>query len=514
MLDLFCLGVAMTVGQAGNPALVPPPEYPRPQLVQQVTPGYNAPTLVAQGKPVISVDPAPLTLPALRVAQPAQLPVDKKDVKDAPKVEEKKEEEKKEEEEKKDEPTTYFFMKMLDGTPLGKTLEDRRISISGWTQMSYTGSSADTVNLPVVWNDRANRFLLQQHWLTIQKSLDTESKCASYGWRLDAMFGSDYRFLLMRGLFNSQLLNSKPNANEPGGFEQNLYGFDLPQFYVNAYLPNLFEGTEIRAGRMYTPWGLESVEGVTTPLLSRSYAFNWSPPFFHMAVAVLPKFNKNWSGQFMVANGNDVFFDPSQELRFVGALTWKSDDENDSVTVATSIGRGKFNAGDPFNPATNGLQSEAAGRNNMNAFDLVYTHKFNDCFSYGLEAIYGYQTGVPTTNVVGAVSGAMIKTNANSGTAHWGSVAQYFTYKWSDKVSTIFRGEIFDDFEGQRTGYEGVYYAGTFGVQYKPKDWLWIRPEIRYDYNGDSTPFNFSPTTGAGTSHHVWTAAADLIIRW
>jgi hypothetical protein len=227
-----------------------------------------------------------------------------------------------------------------------------------------------------------------------------------------------------------------------------------------------------------------------------------------MAVAVLPKFNKNWSGQFMLANGNDVFFDPAQELRFVGALTWKSDDEKDSVTVATSFGRGKFNAGEPFNPATNGLQSEAAGRNNMNAFDLVWTHKFNDKFSYGVEMIYGYQSGVPSTASVGALSAALVSETPMSGTAHWGSICQYFTYNWTEKFSTILRAEVFDDFEGQRTGFEGLYTAVTIGAQYKPKDWLWIRPEIRYDYNGYTRPFD------NGARHGLLTAATDLIIKW
>ncbi len=517
MFDVFALSVALSVGQAGTPAVVPPP----PDLPQKVT-TVDPIVPQANGRTVITVEPISATSPRLQ-AKPVALQKDgSKELQDpkskgnsdinpeAKKDEEKKDEEKKDED-KKDEPKKDdrgLFMKMLDGTPMGETLKDKKISISGWTQMSYTGSGAGTVNLPVVWNDRANKFLIQQHWITVQKALDTESKEASFGWRVDGMFGTDYRYMMIRGFWNSQLLNTKVNQAEPNGFQQNLYGFDLPQFFANAYLPNLFEGTELRAGRVYTPWGMESVEGVSSPLLSRSYAFNWAPPFFHTALVAMPKFSKNWSGVAMLALGNDTFFSGSDELRFIGNINWKSDDEKTTATFATSLGRGKFNAGAPFNPATNGLMSEAAGRNNFNAFDFVFTHKVTDKFTYSMEAIYAYQSGVPTSASVGVISGAIISDDPVSKTANWWSVAQYFQYQWTDQLASIFRPEVFDDLEGQRTGFKGVYYAGTFGYQYKPKDWLWFRPEIRYDYNGQSTPFN------NGTQHHLWTASTDMIIRW
>ncbi len=503
MLDVFALSVALSVGQGGTPALVPVPELPRNVAVPSIAPMPSAParlTGLPTQRSVISVDPMPAPYIAVRQDPMTEAKIEPKA--DAPAEEEKKEEE-------EAPPEKGFFMKALEGTALGQKMEDKRFSISGWTQMSYTkGNWNKPTTLPVVWNDRNNAFLLQQHWLKMGKDIDADSKEFSWGWNVDAMIGTDYRFMMIRGLFNEQLLGSQINANEPGGFKQNLYGFDLPTFYLRGYAPNLFEGTEFRVGRQTTPWGVESIEGPTSPLLSRSYAFNWSPPFFHMAISALPKFSKNWSGTFMLANGNDVFIDPSQELRFVGALTHTSDDEKTTVTAATSFGRGKFNAGDPFNPATNGLMSEAAGRNNFNAFDIVINRKVTDNFTYALEAIYAYQTGVPTTGNVGALTGAAVNTDPVSVTANWWSVVNYFIYKHSDCVSSIVRAELFDDADGQRTGFEGVYYAGTFGIQFKPKDWLLVRPEIRYDYNGYSTPFN------GGTQHYQWTAATDLIVRW
>jgi hypothetical protein len=267
-----------------------------------------------------------------------------------------------------------------------------------------------------------------------------------------------------------------------------------------VYIPTLFEGTDIRAGRLFTPWGYESLEGVSTPFVSRSYAFNWSPPFTHMGIMVSPQFNKQWSGKFMLANGNDVFFQSYQEPRFVGAVTWNSL-RKDVVTFGWSIGRGSFNPGAPFNPATIALAWEPAGRNNFNAFDLVWTHTFDPKLAYSSELIYGYQNNVPAN-----VPGGIISEDKTVGSAHWGSWAQYLTYNFSSRLTGICRFELFDDFEGQRTGFEGLYTALTVGAQIKPYKWLMVRPEVRYDYNGYSLPFE--------GKHGLFTAALDCIVRW
>ena len=510
MYNALCLCIAMTVSQGGSPSYDSTPSTPQftPATTTNTSP-YSPANMLPEanqppGQSQISVDTTPPTGPANLPyldpnspisRTPARTTSRRQDKKDDPdkKDPDKKDDEKKDEEKKEEE--KFFFMKMLSNTPTGDFMDKNRLSFSGWTEMSFTGSQASVSNLPVTWNDRANRFLLQQQWMRFERTLDTDSKEASWGFRVDTLAGTDYRFTLMRGLFNQQLLNSAGN--------QNLYGLDLPQAYVNWYLPNLFEGTEIRLGRMFTPWGFESIEGISTPLLSRSYAFNWSPPFTHMALMVAPNFNKNWSAKLMLANGNDVFFDASEELRTVGVVSWISDDKKDNLNFGWSLGRGKFNASAPFNPENNGLQSEPAGRNNINTFDLVYSHEFTDKFTYAFEGIFGYQYGVPAN-----IPGGIIKEGVTSGTAHWGSFAQYFIYKWDEKLSSIIRAELFDDMEGQRTGYEGLYEAVTVGVQYKPKPWLWFRPEIRYDYNGLSKAFN------NGTQHGLLTAATDMIIRW
>lgn len=391
-------------------------------------------------------------------------------------------------------PERWWFMRQVQGTWLGALLDDNRLYFTGWVEQSYTASTDKVSNVTVVWNDRANKYLMQQAWFRFGRSVVTSGTTSpSWGFQIDVLYGSDYRFTLPRGLFNSQLDNSVPGS-------QNLYGVDPIQQYLALYVPTLFHGVEFRLGRLYTPWGVESLEAVSTPLLSRSYAFNFSPPFTHCGLGAYVTFNDQWSGVFMLANGNDVYFgDPSEELRFVGNIRWVQPGGRNTITLATSLGRGKFNPAYPSPPqqTTIGLATEPFGRNNFNAFDLVWTHLINPVLSYNLEAIYGYQYNVPQ---------AAMAVGSSNGFADWFSAAHYLFWTISPKWSSIVRFETFDDCQGERTGFAGLYVALTTGVQYRINKSMMVRPELRYDDNLLQKPFE--------GRHGIFTAASDLIIRW
>lgn len=391
-------------------------------------------------------------------------------------------------------PERWWIMRELQGTWLGAFLDENRLSLSGWTEASYTGSTSRGSNLPVTFNDRANTFLLQQQWFRLDRPLVTTGTTEpSFGYHLDVLVGSDYRWTLMRGLFNSQLDNSTG--------AQNLYGVDPLQFYANVYFPRLFRGTEIRVGRTYNPWGYESLEAVSTPMLSRSYAF-FNTPFTLMGVGAYTTFSSEWSGVFILANDNDTFLVPEQEARMFGKLIYASANKHDNVQLGWTLGRGKFNAGAPFNPATVALAQEPAGHNNFNAIDVVYTHVFNPVFTYVNESMFAWQTNVPAN-----VSGGIVRSDSNSpSTAHWASSCHYFRFTLTERLGSILRVETFDDFNGQRTGFPGLYTAVTGGLQFHLGKDILIRPELRYDYNGQSRPFE--------GQHGQFLAASDLIVRW
>src|SRR5437660_1043810 len=62
-------------------------------------------------------------------------------------------------------PDRWLLMKSLQGTWPGAVLDQNRMQVSGWTDVSLTASSAEHTNLPLGFNHRANELLLQQNWL-------------------------------------------------------------------------------------------------------------------------------------------------------------------------------------------------------------------------------------------------------------------------------------------------------------------------------------------------------------
>lgn len=342
----------------------------------------------------------------------------------------------------------------------------RRFSLSGWTDMSFTASTANSTNLPMGFNYLANEFLLQQNWLRIDYAVDEKSCSPSFGFRSDWILpGSDYLFTLPRGIFNEQL-----HANE-GRPER--YGIDPIEFYGEAYFPGVADGLDVKVGRFCMLHGVEMNEATMNLLASHSYTFI-ADPFTHTGILTTTKLSKQWVVQAGITTGSDMFFDAGETPTFVGGVKWFSADERTTVGLMTVFGSAKY---DP-----------AAGFDNKNIFDLTIHQKLGEKLYYTLEGLYGYELDVPMT-----------------GTARWYGAVQYLTYELCPKLAPTTRLEFFDDVNGWRTGFAGLYTAITAGAYYQPTNWLTLRPELRYDYS------NGRAFEG---EHNLFTATADVIIRW
>jgi hypothetical protein len=354
---------------------------------------------------------------------------------------------------------------MRPWTPPGGMYQGR-FSVSGWTDMSFTGSSADQSNLPMGFNYKANQFLLQQNWLRIDQAVDENATSASFGWRSDWILpGSDYRFFLPMGIFTSQLTanNGMPNT----------YGFDPIQFYGEVYLPNIAQGTDIKFGRWGMLHGVEMNEASMNLLASHSYTYI-ADPFTHTGLLATTRFSKQLVTQAAITTGSDIFVGPGSSPTFVGSTTWFSRSGRTSLKLSTVLGSGKYNQSLPFD--------------NRNLFDVVLRQQILQKTFYVVEGLYGYETNV-----------------TNIGTARWFGVVQYLTYNWTDKLAPTTRLEFFDDINGERTGFPGLYTALTSGIRYQPAKWFTFRPEIRYD-NCNAAAFE--------GKHGLVTADMDVIVLW
>jgi hypothetical protein len=378
-------------------------------------------------------------------------------------------------------------MLALQGTWEGWGMDSARLSVSGWTEMSFTGSSADDSNAPMSWNDQANKFLLQQNWVRIDRPLlTTGTTTPSYGGRVDMIFGSDYRFTLpQRGLLFAQ------RTENHGGFY--LYGFDPVQFYGEAYYPTVGRGLDLKVGRFYSLFGVESMEGVSTPLVSRTYTFNFSP-FTHTGILATWTATPVWSFQTALTLGSDLFISDADVPTFTGSVQWTQPGGRNVVKAATVLGPGQFN--------------QQLSVNNVNLIDVVWTHVFSSrpdsysalhpewampipvCgLSYQLETQFGWQDHVPG---LGAIT--------------WYSAVHYLDYQFTPRLAGVARLESYWDPQGQRTGSPGLYTTPALGLMFKPWPSVILRPEVRYDYNDETPAFD--------GHHSLATATIDCIVRW
>jgi hypothetical protein len=342
------------------------------------------------------------------------------------------------------------------------------MQVTGWTEASFTGSSVENNNLPMGFNYRANEFLLQQNWVRFERSVITSGTTEpTFGFRTDTILpGSDYRFTLARGIWPAQLT---ARDGQPA-----IYGIDPIQFYAEAYFPTIGHGLDVKFGRMFCQYGVEANDAPSNALMSHAYTFIYDP-FTHTGLMGTLKLTDTWNVQAGIILGSDIFIDLADTPTGMASVKWAPPTGRDSVLFSVIVGCGRFNQGRNFH--------------NPEIFDLVYTHKCSARLNYNFETLYGFTTEVPDT-----------------GFANWLGVLNYLTYTLTPRLSTTTRLEFFDDFQGQRTGFPGLYTALTAGLSFSPRKDVIFRPEIRYDYNTESRPFE--------GKHGLFTATADVIVRW
>src|SRR5262249_13386638 len=158
-----------------------------------------------------------------------------------------------------------------------------------WTNFSYTASSDVHEQLPMGFNYKANQFLLQTNWIRLDLPVNPSAATPTFGFRSDTILpGSDYRFLAVRGLLDSQLTAAHgPPAT---------YGIDPIQFYGEAYSPQVARGLDVKIGRFFAVDGAENNDAISNVLGSRSYCYIYDP-FTHTGVQATLKLSNVWTIQ-------------------------------------------------------------------------------------------------------------------------------------------------------------------------------------------------------------------------
>jgi hypothetical protein len=370
-------------------------------------------------------------------------------------------------------PTPFLLMKYL-GIP-----DDSPLRLYGWIQNSFTANANGTPrsgdNFALYPNHLANQWMGNQYYFIVERTADA-SKRFDYGFRADALFGNDAQFTHALGLLDT--------LTQPDRFAD----LDIPQAFGEFHLalPGSSD-INVRFGRWYNFAGYETVTAIQRPLLSWAYTMPYFP-FTFSGVNVNYRVNENiefWAG---AVNGPDRWFDKRGVWNPLAGFRLSSSDNRSAWTTVLTTG--------PSPTQIGGIPGTRASNDKTYLSTMVsfpWSDRLSQAVEFDLIAARDFYS--PTAG----------RTFPN---ADYFAFATWMIYQFNDKVSGVSRSEIFRDDQGAATGIADTYYESTLGLILKPHDWLWFRPEIRYDWAQFKTPFN------DGTQSGRLTIAADVILLY
>jgi hypothetical protein len=381
-------------------------------------------------------------------------------------------------------------------------LKSKSIVLKGFIDQGITFNSRgpdDRFNGPLTFNDRAGEYQFNQLYLYAERTANTECQPCDWGFRVDALYGTDWRFTPAVGL------EIEADGTRDWNQSHRFYGLALPQFYAAAKLNDL----EVRFGKFYTTAGYEVVPSTGNFFYSHLYTHQYGEPFTHTGVMFMYTVSDNLTVHACIHEGWDQFEDINDDPALLAGFTWTSSDKK--TTFAYSM-----TWGDEAN--------HLFFTNTQNRYyqGIVFTRQVGEKLKYVAHSDYGVQEEV---------------SGAGTPDAEWYSISQYLIYTVNDCLSYGFRYEWFRDDDGFRVfgvgsaefaagvpspmGFIGGGYAGSFqdislGINYKPNANLLLRPEVRYDwYNGLASGVNGRPLPfGDGNEDSQFMFAVDAIITF
>lgn len=370
-------------------------------------------------------------------------------------------------------------------------LQQNDIRIYGWINPSVNASSSEHSNIPLSYNIVPNQVVLDQLVLRVERQLDTvQTEHLDWGFRVSNLYGIDYRYTISQGLFSNQLLQN----NE-------LYGYDPVEAYAQIYVPGVAQGMVLTVGRYISPPDIEAQLAPQNYLFTHSLMFTYDA-YTMTGINAAIKLNSQWTMLLGLHAGDDIaIWNKAAHIPTGQAmLRWVAKDNNNSLWGGmTSVNNGFFKA----------------NHDNLQEFNLTWSHRFNPGFFTLTEAYYIYQYDAVLGGTCnfgpvrsfggGGGCGATIPGTSPS----WGLV-NYSEYKLTDKRYLSFRNDWFNDVKGERTGFATQYYSITLGIAQQFNDYLQVRPEIRYEtaFGSDMTPYD------NGTRRHQTSFGMDLILRF
>jgi hypothetical protein len=339
------------------------------------------------------------------------------------------------------------------------------LTITGHVEVGGTLNSNGTSggNFGQLFTDKADSLFLNQALLTVQRPLDPKATGYDFGFKFQAMYGSDARYTHFLGEFDQSI------------GERNQ--FDIVEAHALFHLPWLTSGgVDVKVGQYVTLEGAEVIYAPDNALYTHSYIFNFGIPFKHTGVMTTTHVNPMLDIYLGIDTGVNTTFgnrfncfncgDNNKAAAFHGGIGLNLLDGALTVLATTHIG--------PENPNVSSVVLAGVDPNTALRYlnDVTVIWKATDKLTLTTDLNYIRDDGFNATGY---------------------GVAQYATYTAISGGAT-------------------TYGALTVGLAIKPPvpkelEGLTIRPEIRYDASlNNTTPF------GGGTKSSQWTFASDIII--
>lgn len=423
------------------------------------------------------------------------------------------------------------LMVALGKTGLGQAMSAAHIQAYGWVDVggNISTSSRKQGNSPGAYDYNPNTVQMDQAVLYLERTPDTvQTDHVDWGFRVAAIYGTDYRYTVSDGLFSGQYLTNNKS-----------YGFDLPMVYADIYIPKVARGLELRIGRYIALPDIEAQLAPNNYMYSHSLAYSFDN-YTNTGIQATLALSKNLFLQLGVSAGSDTAFwntgkhitnpypsplypgqtfrkDPGAQPSFTGCLRYQTDSARDAVYACADA-----------------INSGTWGYNNLQWFGLTYYHKFTDKWHISFETYNLYETKVPNINnatvqtVVanGGTPFAGLKYNAPNMaqchdpnaltcTAKAFALLAYTNYQPSPRDNISLRTEYYNDEEGQRTGIATRYYDIALGLQHWFSPQIEFRPEVAYYRSIDAAAFNGDGALGiAPDKNHQLVLSGDVIVHF
>lgn len=383
----------------------------------------------------------------------------------------------------------YPLEKALSCTKLGHWMQRNRIETYGWINPSVNLSTSNFTNYPLSYATRPNRVEFDQFLFRVERLPDTvQTDHIDWGFHFDNLWGYDYHYTTMKGVFSNQLLNN-PSTSQP--LPGKVYGDDPMIWYVDLYIPWVAQGMQITAGRYLSLPDIEAQFSPNNYLLTHSILYTVDA-YTNVGVITTTKINDQWTVQLGVHGGDDSApWNGSSRPSFQGCVRWVSKSNDDMLY-----------------PCVESYNFSKQTYNNLQEFVLTWGHRFTqrvhmltETYKIFVRDQPGAPMGVPGYPL-GDAPAYLTGHNPARG------IVNYFNIELDPSNMMSIRNEFYDDEQGQRTGFATRYSSHTIGLTHWVSQDLEIRPELRYE-----RAYDF-PAYDGGKKYYQATALVDVILHY